>query len=441
MTKDYVSARPDTGMLFFVRRVPKQVAHLDGRGIIRESLRTRDPVIAGLKARVLNEGLEQYWGALLRGEAAETSLKRYRASVDLARSFGFTYQPASVLSAAGLTKELGDRIFAAEEVIGQKASVDALLGGTPAASLRLSELYTTYAEHKETDLSAMSPRQRRHHEGQRKRSISYATEVLGDPDLASVTRADVLRFRQWWISKMDKENLTVEAPNKSFSNIKGMLTVVDDALQTQYGKVWEKLNIKPTKKTRAQKRLPYTNEFIQDHLLAPHALDGLNLEARCIIYIMTETGLRPSEVVNLRPADIVLDHKIPHVLIEEREDRVLKTEASVRSIPLVGAALWAAKQRPGGFDRYRDNADAFSAAANKFLSQNGLRPSPQHTVYSLRHSFQDRILAAKALDRVQADLMGHAFSREVYGEGATLAAKLEVLNRIKFKWDMATTVG
>lgn len=44
-------------------------------------------------------------------------------------------------------------------------------------------------------------------------------------------------------------------------------------------------------------------------------------------------------------------------------------------------------------------------------------PTDDHTVYSLRHSFQDRIENANCSDRMQADLMGHEFGRPRYGDG------------------------
>ena len=43
--------------------------------------------------------------------------------------------------------------------------------------------------------------------------------------------------------------------------------------------------------------------------------------------------------------------------------------------------------RPDGFSRYRDKSSNLSATLNKYLLENGLRPTKNHTVYSLRHSF------------------------------------------------------
>jgi len=131
---------------------------------------------------------------------------------------------------------------------------------------------------------------------------------------------------------------------------------------------------------------------------------------------------------------LMLDAAIPHVVIAEREDRVLKTTYRERTIPLVGCSLWAAQQAPNWFDRYRDKSDSASALINKVLRNAGLMPTPQHSIYGLRHTFQDRILAASAPDRLQADLMGHDFNRPVYGEGASLEQKLELLSGIKFQW-------
>jgi integrase len=65
----------------------------------------------------------------------------------------------------------------------------------------------------------------------------------------------------------------------------------------------------------------------------------------------------------------------------------------------------------------------------------GLRPTKDHTVYSLRHSFQDRIENAEASDRMQADLMGHEFGRPAYGDGAEMKRRQAFLNKIKFRWN------
>lgn len=147
---------------------------------------------------------------------------------------------------------------------------------------------------------------------------------------------------------------------------------------------------------------------------------------------MMETGLRPSEIVNLTAETIVLGVPIPHVRIQA-DGRRLKTEDSAREVPLVGVALAALRRQPRGFPKYRDKATALSATVNKFLLENGLRPTKAHTAYSLRHSFKDRLVAAEAPDSLIDALMGHKTYKPKYGRGPSLELKLKVLERIAFR--------
>ena len=179
-------------------------------------------------------------------------------------------------------------------------------------------------------------------------------------------------------------------------------------------------------------RMPFETEFIQHKLLATGALDALNEDARYVLYVVAETGMRPSEVVNLQEDAIRLDAKIPYVKVQP-DGRRLKTEDSEREIPLVGVALAAMKLRPQGFPRYRDKSSSLSATVNKFLRVNGLRPTKDHSVYSLRHSFKDRLVAAEAPDSLIDSLMGHKTYKPKYGRGPSLELKLKYLQQIAFK--------
>jgi hypothetical protein len=97
----------------------------------------------------------------------------------------------------------------------------------------------------------------------------------------------------------------------------------------------------------------------------------------------------------------------------------------------VGFALDAFKASPNGFTDYLHNPDNLSVTLGKYLAENDLFPSENHTVYSLCHSFQDRLFAVNASDRVQADLMGDKFNRPSYG--ASLAHKLEWMKKIQLE--------
>jgi integrase len=111
----------------------------------------------------------------------------------------------------------------------------------------------------------------------------------------------------------------------------------------------------------------------------------------------------------------------------------VKTQDSIRTIPLVGCALAAMKLHPKGFPRYLDKGASFSAYVNGYLLDKGLRPTRKHTVYSLRHTFKDRLIAAKCQDSMIEALMGHSDDHPKYGSGPALDLKAEVLHGIAFK--------
>lgn len=67
------------------------------------------------------------------------------------------------------------------------------------------------------------------------------------------------------------------------------------------------------------------------------------------------------------------------------------------------------------------------------MREHDVFPSQEHSLYSLRHSFQDRLILAEAPERIQADLMGHAISRPRYGDGAGLAQKAEWMEKISIE--------
>jgi integrase len=433
-SKDYLHQRPDSGIYFYARKVPKMVQELDGRTVVRKDLGTRDEHTARTQARALNEANEALWASLLAGQNPANAWERYENATRIVAAHGFGYRPTAELLSSASLDEVLDRIEALKPHLGQKPVVDAMLGTVPEPQIMLSEVWTKYAEHSTMTFMGMSENQMRKHRVPRERAVAYAVACIGDKALPDVTRQDVLKYRTWWEDKVRTEKLKADTINRSFSDMKGMLTVIDQRLQTDYHSVWDKTRVKATNATKADKRLPFANAYVEDVLLQPTALDELNFDARMIFYAMVETGLSPSEACNLRPEDIVLEHKIPHINLPEREDRRLKSDYRPRVIPLVGVSLWAFKQAPGGFPRYHDKEDNLSTLVNRRLDDLKLRPSKAHQLYSLRHTFQDRILKAKALDRVQADLMGHEFERPAYGEGADLELKLEVLQSIMFKW-------
>lgn len=148
---------------------------------------------------------------------------------------------------------------------------------------------------------------------------------------------------------------------------------------------------------------------------------------------MINTGLRPSEITGLdAESDIVLDNPVPHVVVRFNENGTLKTEGSERRIPLIGVSLDAMRaiKDMGGCLRYRDKENFMSNTINKYLTENGLRETPRHVAYSLRHSMEDRMTDAGLDDRIRADILGHEYARPRYGEGGVMLTRLRWLQQV-----------
>ncbi|MBK8227479.1 MAG: integrase [Flavobacteriales bacterium] len=409
---------------YYNRRVPDIFRHLDRRDTVRVSLRTDSRAHAWRKAVALNDEVEAYWQSLIN-ETLLHDASRFGKIVLVAHQLGFSYQPMSAVATLPL-QQLVERVLATRDA--SPKQVEALLGGKEAPLLPLSKVLDKYWELAKDKIAGKSLDQVRKWRRPRARVIDRFIRLTGDKELKDVTRDDVLSFRDWWLERIRTEDQNALSANKEFIHLKGILELVSEHYKVglDVPHLFKKVKLA----TRFKKqRLPFTTEQIITMLHSDKLYD-MNKELRWFLLSAAETGARPSELTGLMPEDIRLNAPVPHITITDRKERTLKNAHSERVIPLVGYALAAFRACPQGFPRYRDKTDNLSNAANKFLRQNGLLPSAQHSVYSFRHSFQDRILGINAPDRVQAELMGHRFNRPKYGNGPSLEQKKEWMDRV-----------
>ena len=412
---------------YFNRRVPEEVRLYDPRKLVRVALKTDSREQARKKAFILNEQIESYWKELvIAGEPHQSS--QFKKVVQIARQMGFAYQPMNQVASLPLERLL-ERILLLKDA--RPIQIEAALGGKPEPDITVSKALDIFWRLSKDKVLNKSAEQIRKWETPRKRAIRNFIEVVGDKSLKDITRDDILQFRDWWLGRLEKEGLNEDSANKNFIQLKAIFETVseNEKIGMDIPHLFKKLIFKTHYK---QKRLPFTNEQIIALLESPR-LQNLNDEGRLLLAVMAETGARPSELIGLQTEDIMLDCPIPHIVIKSRKNKALKNVHSERVIPLTGYALEALKNKPDGFPKYKNKPDHLSNAVNKFLRENSLMPSNQHTVYSLRHSFQDRILSVNAPDRVQAELMGHKFHRPKYGNGASLEQKRDWLNKICLK--------
>ncbi len=428
---DFLTRRD--GMWHFVRRVPTEFSRFDRRGIVRHTTKVRvaEDRTGRRALRVaekLNAQLESFWHAAAHVQTAQQA-SRYDEARRRSRALGFEYLDNAHLIALDPEKRL-ERLEAlvAKGIANEPGARAAVLGTEKRPVFLLSKVFEEYESLVGDEINDLSPSQLRLWRTGRVRAVGRFVDLVGDKPVTEITPDDGLDYADWWRSRVTAGETNAKTANKDIGQLSRMLKDISVRRRLNLPDIFKGLRLRSETE---RPRSPYEPEFIRNRLLSTGAFDGLNEDARLVLYVLIETGLRPSEIVNLQENAIHLDAKIPYVQILP-DGRRLKTDDSMREIPLVGVALGAMKLRPQGFPRYRDKSSQLSATLNKFLQENGLRPTKGHTVYSLRHSFKDRLIAAEAPDSLIDSLMGHKTYKPKYGKGPSLELKLKFLQLIAF---------
>lgn len=420
-----IKPRAKKGTLELRRRVPKKYASVEPRQVIWVSLETDSPSVADSRAASLWQQQIAQWEAMLAGDSSIPEV-RFDAARQLLETKGFTYTPISKLVEQPIENIL-ERVEAISisKGVPNIKDAEALLGTLPDPGLKISRVLELFWQLTASDMHGKSQDQIRRARNPVIKAVKNFIDVIGDKPIDTINRDDMLDFRLWWIERLEQESLTKNSANKDFTHIGKVLRRVNELKRLHLDLPLGGLAFK---EDEADKRPPFSTDWIKGKMLAPDALSGLNTEARCILLGMINTGYRPSEGAALLPMHIQLDGDVPYILIRP-EGRQLKTRDSKRTIPLTGVSLEAMRECRNGFPRYRDKP-GLSATINKFLRENKLMESDDHVLYSLRHAFEDRLLATGVDERIRRDLMGHALDRERYGAGASLEMAHEILQRI-----------
>ncbi|MEQ8297402.1 MAG: tyrosine-type recombinase/integrase [Nitratireductor sp.] len=435
---------PRRGIYYYWRRIPAVVAGMDSRGrLVRVSLKTDDLAEARAKRDALEAADNDYWQALILDEDEAKARLRYKAAVRRAEALGFSYRTSSEL-ASGSLAELIKHVLAIPPAGAPPEVEAAVLGREERPRDSWWQAYEIYKnEIKKEELAKKSPGQLKRWENTRKAAISNFLKLVGEKPIADTTRNDGVALHKYWLGRVVPDDKTKKrySPNSANKQIGILGNIYSEYFKRQQEDRKNPFSDLSFKERGGQRRKPFTAEWIQSAILAPGALAGMNDEGRGITLAQVETGCRPGELCNIVPEDILLDAEVPHIHVRARSDpndtRDIKTEQSDRRIPLVGVALEVFKRHPKGFPRYKDKEDSYSAMANKYLKENGLRPSRQHTVYSFRHSFEDRMLEGGIDLELREVLMGHKLERPLYGEKGTLQFRQKVLGAIALEFDPA----
>ena len=417
--------RGKSGTLHMRRRVPRRYKRVEPREYVWISLKTDSQTEAKRKAPGAWEGFLAAWEAKLAGDTSDAEIK-YQAARDLAQARGFRFLPVHRVAELPLD-ELVDRMEAVRRayVTTYFISAAGVLGGAARPDIRVSRALEIFFEIAGDRTRGKSKDQIRRWKNPRKKAFRNFIEVVGDPFLQDLTADDMLNFREWWWERIRDDGLTPNSANKDITHLTHSIRTVVKMKRLGLVLPFDGLSFS---QGEYEPRPPFSEKWIKDKIIGARALGGLNVEARCILLGMVNTGYRPSEGAMLGPDQIRLDTKVPHISIEAN-GRALKTPQSKRIIPLAGISLDAFKACPEGFARYRDSA-SLSNTVNKFMRDNGMMETDKHVLYSLRHSFEDRLLDRDVDERIRRDLMGHKLNRQRYGKGAAPEKLLEVIRSI-----------
>lgn len=423
------------GFWYLIKRVPREFEAHDKRGLVMLSTGIRivdDPYARSARRTVqeLDETLRRYWVDLKAGVDPDVR-GRYERALEAAVQVGVPYLPAQQVSALPLV-DLVKRVEVLDHPAGieDERVVAGVLGGVAPPGLKLSEMGAEYERIVAASLKDKSERQLQKWRVPLLTAINTFIEVVGgDRGMGDLTRRDALALRAYWQQRIVKGEVEIDTANRSIGHVKVIYAAINESQQLELPPLFDKLRFRGAQE---KQRVAFAAEFVQNRILCEGALGDLNAEARRVVYVVAETGLRLSEACNLTESTIRLDDRVPHVQVRP-EGREMKTAQSRRDIPLVGVALMAMREQPGGFPRYRDKADSLSALVNKVMEAHGLRLEEGQSLYSLRHTFEDRLTAVEAPEKVVAALMGHKWHRPRYGLGPSLEQKRSWLERIAFR--------
>ena len=436
--------------LYYMRRIPSQFREYDSRRFVRRSLKTTSIEIARLRRDALEAADEEFWSSIAftdadeqPGEAREKIRiaidRKYKAACTRAMARGFVYTPVERLVETAEISEILDRIEVIKGTDTSKpnpvleAEAGAMLGAVEEPKVTIWQAFDIYCnEIAVGDLINKSPKQKKLWLKTKRRGINYFVELVGDKPIADVTRADARAYYNWWAERLipseNSKPLKANTANRDIGNMRLLYgSYFTHIGQENRENPFRNLSFKDSSPTEIP---PFEDVWVREKILVPDALGDLNFEAKMIVYALIETGCRPAEIANLAAEDINLEGKIPYIHVRPREGREIKTQSSIRKIPLVGVSLEALKCAPNGFPHYRDRNDLLSASLMKCFRANSLFPTDKHVIYSFRHAFEQRMLEADLDYGFRCLMMGHRHTRPKYGDGGSMQYRQDQLRKI-----------
>ena len=262
-------------------------------------------------------------------------------------------------------------------------------------------------------------------------SVRYLTEAVGDKPLTLFTRADAKAYVDFLFER-DVASSTVR---RNLNNVVSVINRARSQLGLDMVNPFERYELPRRKDTTT--RQPYTPDEMQKIIEA-----GMESQSHTWLLALMgiNVGARIGELVGLARNDVKLQANIPHIVIEERPWRSLKTASSNRAVPLTGVSLQAAQIAMQKFEgaeneplfqmywskREKINTRSASAGVNKVLK----KKTDKKTSHSARHRVISDLTAVGCPLEIIESISGHStqsIANRVYN-------KADIPLDVKLKW-------
>lgn len=371
----------------------------------------------------------------------DKSGERYRAMCNDARRAMLE----TVRRSRGRLEGEGDRTYDA-----MFANLDH--GGPGDAGLSVTEVAAKWVEEK---APTWTKRTRQEFEA----TVRMFVEAVGDKPAGQVTRPDARDFKDMLVKApasmsrrhrgltlpqavkagKDSPRLVASSVNKYLSALAALFSWAAMNGYVDSNPVVG-LRVAPSKRADKQRR-PFTPDELRTIF---GALDGKTGSALWLPILGAFTGARLGELTQLEAGDVRERDGVDVISINDDGDKVLKSNSSVREIPVhpalveVGFLDFAADTRARGGGRLFDvAATAYSKRFGRFRRSLGIT-GRDVGYHSFRHNVADRLRNAGVELEMRNAILGHAQSAmgARYGSGYSMAVLRTAILKIDYDLDL-----
>ncbi|MBO9449898.1 tyrosine-type recombinase/integrase [Tropicibacter sp. R16_0] len=443
----YIFQKSGSAVWYFRRRIPDDVRkHYPGKknGYLIFSLGTKDQLEAAKKAHQKALEQEAMWKSIRDGNVA-AGPEVVSAAKEMLSSYGLKPGQYAEYEAADL--EPGEFVNELHHQVGitgshnqyknwhkdlppvHRMAGDLFYGGK-------EPVFLSVALKEFQELKGEDPKDRAGKD--RVRVVNEFITQFGDLPIEKYSRDDANSFVKALLEKGNKTT-TVQ---RRINSIRPVFSFTSRERELTDKRIFESLSI-PKLGEDTKARLPFERSEIALIQAACIAEDD---DIRWVVALLSDTGMRLGEATGLMTADVYLDDPIPYVSIRPNSARRLKSNSSVRDVPLVGASLWALRRAmpyaKNGFvfPRYIDatkdpvlhKGTSASNALKKWLRSQPITQSDMKTNHSFRHSAQDRLREVQTPQDIRNAICGWTNKGigEGYGRGFSLGVLAQHLEKI-----------